>query len=258
MLRANSRIVSNSREVTMRRECRRLASQIVFTTALIIGLVGPARALTISVMIGDDDRFAGSQACNCNPGDAFNPGSVAGLTVLPPGTYTDRTDFWTQNPYTPYIFNYQFPWDASGLTAVSGATVTVQSGSLGRRLNNAGFGFADVSATNGGPIAPLGDFLTTTSEGADEETVKAHVFNVTSLVSPSTTGTLTLTIDGSTLVDPNDLFSFDFAVLEIQGTAAVPEPGTVLLLGSGSVLLGLRCLRRAQRVVRRPASPVAS
>jgi hypothetical protein len=71
------------------------------------------------------------------------------------------------------------------------------------------------------------------------------VFAVTSLIPAGATGSLTLTIDGSSLVNPVDLFGIDFAVLAIEGTA-VPEPSTLALFGSAG-LLGLGWLGRLSR-----------
>jgi hypothetical protein len=75
--------------------------------------------------------------------------------------------------------------------------------------------------------------------------VKAHSFDVTSLIAPGTTRLLTLVIDGTGLTtpNPNDLFSLDFAVLSITGIA-VPAPGTLKLLGLGITVLGVVVRRR--------------
>jgi hypothetical protein len=225
--------------------------------ALVAALAAPAGAVTLSIMIGDDDGFAGTQVAtcgaDCDPGDAYNPGPHAGLNLAPSLVpYVNQTDVETQDPWTPYTFQYQFDFDTTGLASVTSATVTVQAGSVALRDSGAGFGPADVSADVGGPSMPLGDFLTVSTGGTGspaEETVRAHVFAVTSLIDAGETGTLTLTIDGSGLTAPVDLFGLDFAVLSIEGTA-VPEPGTLALFGSAAALLSLRSLRRSGRRAR--------
>jgi hypothetical protein len=204
-------------------------------------------------MIGDDDAFAGTQAscgADCDPGDSYLPGPHLLLVDLTPGptAHLNQTNVETRDPWTPYTLQYTFAWDTTGLASVSGATVTVQTGSVARRDAGTGFGPADVSATVGGSPLALGDFLTTPTGGTGsslEESVRAHVFAVTSLIPAGATGSLTLTIDGSSLVNPVDLFGIDFAVLAIEGTA-VPEPSTLALFGSAG-LLGLGWLGRFPR-----------
>lgn len=84
---------------------------------------------------------------------------------------------------------------------------------------------------------------------ADEELVKAHTFDVTTLVSGNPTGTLVFTIDGNGLTSPADQFSLDFAKLDVIA-APVPVLGAMLLLGSG--LLGFVGVRRSKQRLLRP------
>jgi hypothetical protein len=198
-----------------------------------------AEAASLTVMIGDNDGFGGTNGVVAIPGSAYvNFDSPA----IAPATYTDEagTDRTTVAPWTPYKFIFNFLWDTTTLGAITSASVTVDSGSVARRPEGTGFGYASVSASGGGPSLALGDFWTTSTGGGGglgEETVKAHVFEVTSLITAGTTGTLTFTIDGSSLTGPTDQFALDFARLDIDGGSAVPEPGTGGIVGAILVIV---------------------
>ncbi len=136
--------------------------------------------------------------------------------------------------------------------------MTIQSGSVARRTYldtdpELGFGFAIVTADGGSGSIGLGEFWTTTTGlrgSSDEENVKAHIFDVSTLITPSSTGTLLLTVDGSGLLNPGpgDLFALDFAELSIVGSPAeVPEPGSMAMFGLGA--LGMGYLARRRRAV---------
>ena len=205
-------------------------------TAILVA--STSHAATINYMIGDDDGFGGVQGSQSNPGDPY---STVGGTLVPPGNLFNEsaTDVVTEAPWTPYTFTFEFNWDTSTLQTISQATITVQSGSLARRNDNSGFGFATVTANT----TNLGDFLTTntgTAGSTIEETVKWHIFDVTPFVTPNDTGLVTLVIDGSNLTSPNpiDLFAFDYVTFSISGDP-VPEPSITTFFA-----LGLLFLRR--------------
>lgn len=227
--------------------------------ATVIGLAGvcglavtECRADIITVMIGDDDGFGGTQGTNSDPGDPyFNFGSP---NILPGGTYVNEAglDVATTSPYTPYVFEFSFAFDATSLASITSATVTIQSGSVARRIYldadpELGFGHAIVTADGGSGSIGLGEFWTTSTGlrgSSDEENVKAHIFDVSALITPSSTGTLLLTVDGSALLNPGpgDQFALDFAELSIVGSPAeVPEPASLTLFGLG--VLGLAAAR---------------
>ena len=201
----------------------------------------------VTVMIGDDDGFGGTQWADSDPGDPYTNFSSPAIA---PGSYRnlDAMDVATENPWTPYTFVLDFAWDTTGLANVSSAEVLIQTGSLARRSDGSGFGFAPVageSSLGGGPI-DLGELLdvdTGVSASALEESVKASVFDVAGLILPGTSGVLTLTIDGSGLSSPVDLFAFDFAQLTIVGSP-IPSPSA---LGAGLALLAVVVGARRRR-----------
>jgi hypothetical protein len=204
-----------------------------------------AAATPITVMIGDDDGFGGTQGANSNPGDAY--ANFASPSIAP-GSYSNTAgmDATTVAPWTGYSFQFVFSYDATAFLSISSAFVTVQTGSLARRSDGTGFGFASVSGNNGGGAVSLGDFWLTstgTAASAAEESVKAHIFDVTGLVTAGP-GTLTFTVNGIGLVNPIDQFGIDFASLTIDGSpaiTAVPEPASLTLLAAG---LGAGLARR--------------
>ncbi|MCP5200424.1 MAG: hypothetical protein H6977_10445 [Gammaproteobacteria bacterium] len=220
--------------------------RIVAALALLL-LTSRAPALTLSVMVGDDDGFGGTQGLNSDAGDPYT--NFAGPVIAPSGAAyvgTAGLDASTAAPWTPYAFEFTFDWDTTALASVADARVTVQSGSVARRGDGSGYGFAQVSASGVG----LGDFWsqgTGAAASAAEENVKAHVFDVSTFIAPAAHGSLTVRVDGTALVNPVDQFALDFAVLSISGTP-VPLPPAALLLGGGlcSVLAAGRRRRRCQ------------
>ncbi len=150
------------------------------------------------------------------------------------------------SPWLDYSFSFVFNWNATGLATINSASVTIQSGSVGRRSgDSSGFGFATVSANASG----LGDFLATatgiTSGGSVEESIKHHVFDVSSFVTAGSADILTIVIDGTQLTDPIDLFALGYAELNVEGDdVVVPVPASWSLLGLGIAVLSV--LRRTR------------
>ncbi len=227
----------------------------IFGAALLAGSlnIAAANASTITVMIGDDDGFGGTQGATSSAGDAYSNAAAAVLGTIAPGTIVDEAglDVNTTSPWAPYIFEFNFVYDLTAEIAVNSAIVGIQHGSVGRRTtgipsgSGPGFGFAEVSGSTGGPTTSLGDFYTldTSPTGsASEESVKISTFDVTSLLVAGTSGTLTLSIDGMNISpNPVDLFAMDFAKLTIE-TTTIPVPASLPLLFGG--LAGLVLMRR--------------
>jgi hypothetical protein len=221
-----------------------------FACLLTIGSSLTASAASISIMIGDADAFNGTQP-GAILGSSVNPNLFIPLGV-PAGTYTNLTDFATQSPWGIYVFNYNFNFDTTALSSITSATVTIRSGSIGNRDATelaTGFGPAPVKAGLVSPTVSLG-ILQPTSTGvtgsALEEQVKDHVFDVSSIITAGLVGTLFLQVDGTTLTNHQDLFSFDYAVLTIEGAPA-PLPSTLVLFASGLGAMGLLGRRRNRR-----------
>src|SRR5262249_24170842 len=141
-----------------------VAACIVYTFGFVAIKFAEAQVATITVRVGDKDGFGGTQKCNpCAAGDPF---SIISSAVIMPGVYVNRGyDAPTVDPGKPYVFEFDFKYNVSGLAKITGATVTVRSGGVARRsVENNGFGFASVTADGGsGPIS-LGQFWTASTE----------------------------------------------------------------------------------------------
>ena len=218
---------------------------------LLFAMAAPGAIVIIGDVDGFGHNFCGS-TYDCNPGDPFPSISdtFGSQTLSPPGFYVDAAGMdkrivGTRNvPNTGYQFRFDFSWNTVGLASITSAEVFVQAGSVGRRADGSGFGYADVKIVNahGVLIATLSsDFLGSTTftvrEMYSEEQVRGLSFNVQPYLTPGTTGTLYFLLDGSgeipippSLPNPNeyDRFALDFAELSFSG-AAVPVPAAVWL-----------------------------
>lgn len=210
----------------------------------------------ITFMIGDDDGFGGMQGSNSDPGDPYSPFANPSM---PPGHYINEAGLDQISDPRGYdnVFEFVFAYDTSLFASISTATVTIQSGSVGRRSEGldpgSGYGYATVTANGGSGFIGLGDFWSTPTGvrgSALEESVKAHVFDVTSLITLSNSGSLTFIIDGPDFPDGSDQFALDFAQLTIVGdpqTTAVPEPASIALLTFTASGLGFLRLQKRRR-----------
>jgi hypothetical protein len=235
MLMRNTRLFNN------------LVCRIVLFLSAVAASTAFATAATVTTLIGSADNFGGNVTCAHNPCQAGDAYTNFASPVIAPGTYVNTTglDKTTESPWATYVFEFDFTYDASSLSSITDATVTIQSGSLAHRSDGTGFGFAPVSA-NGVGLGQLWSTSTGTSNSNLEESVKDSSFDVFAEIS-GPTGTLKVLIDGSKLTtNPTDQFAFDFARLDIQGTTTtgVPEPSSLLLVSAGAAALLSRFRRR--------------
>jgi hypothetical protein len=205
-------------------------------TSLSLGCAALSHASTFVALVGDDDGFGGTQGASSTPGAAF---SVFSTPTIAPGNYIGAagTDATTQSPWGPYTFTFSLNWDTTSLSSIDSAVVEIQSGSVGRRSDGSGFGFAKVSASSGGAFVSLGDLLSVSTGAAAsalEESVKLSTFDIAPFITPNSTGSLTIRIDGSSLSAPVDQFALDFVRLSVT---QVPEPSSASLVGAGICLL---------------------
>ena len=218
---------------------RTSAVQLILLSLLGLLALSMSHGATLVIMQGDDDGFGGTQGASSQHGDPFG---VFNSPSIAPGTWFGEsgTDVATESPWTAYSFNLPFFWDTSSLQTITSAAVSIQTGSLGRRTNNTGYGYAAVSL-NGNVIGPLLSVSTGSAGSPEEESVRLLTFDATPFIAAGQTGTLTVLIDGSSLISPNpvDQFALDFARLEINGDP-VPEPGSVFLLPLAALLLWRR------------------
>jgi len=241
-----------------------LVKTMILAPIFMLGLVMFAPSLhatTVTVMIGDDDGFGGTQGVTSLAGDLYSNAAAFSLGAIAPGTYSNASalDINTADPWSIYVFNFDFGFDVTSLATITSAIVEIQHGSLGRRASGfssgsgPGFGFAAVTASAGGSPTGLGDFFgndTSPTGSDDEESVKISSFDVSSLIAAGTFGILNLTIDG-TGISPNpvDLFAMDFARLTVTGVSVVPIPAALPLFGTGLGLLGFLGWRKRRRTV---------
>lgn len=190
--------------------------RIVALSLMFLALCAKATPVSLTTLVGDDDGFDGSQSANSNPGDNY---LLDMLPSIPPGNYVDEQaiDVETASPWTPYTFEFNLAYDLSDWGGVTSAVVLVQHGSVGRRTNGGGFGYAVVEADAGNGPVIIGEFFDLVAEGEPEERVKLSEFEVSDLLMAGGSGVLKLKLDGSGLNNPIDKFAIDFVQLEAMG-----------------------------------------
>ena len=183
-------------------------------------LAGAASASDISSTVGDRDCFGLGGSCPDGTRWQNQLGGVFFNNYQTPGdpAFTDK---WSTDIAPTYVHNYVL----DGIPTVADLLIKFA-------------GVADFRGPwdvlfNGSLI---GQIPTNTSANGFQE-VKSYVYSVPlNLLTGSDTVQLNINVPTQT-----DGYSIDFSQLEIV-TSPVPEPGTILMLGSG--LLGVAVLRR--------------
>jgi len=214
-----------------------LVRVFVLATAFLLALATAARAQTsITVGVGDDDGFGGTQGANSNPGDVFIPFSSPSIA---PGTHlnTNGQDASTMAPWTPYKFIFDFATNFLAPVPFESITMSVQVGSVARRTDGSGFGHANVSLRDiiTDDTLDLGDLLTVSTGdtgSAEEELVRLPTWDIQDFFLAHQDSIIELIIDGTGLANPADQFAIDMAYIEVifpaETTTTLPDPTTTL------------------------------
>jgi len=202
---------------------RTIAWAAVIAMSLVAAMpLGTASAAerTIVVRIGDDDGFGGTQGTSSEPGDVFVTFTEPSIA---PGVHADGagTDATTVAPWTPYVYRFTFQWDPDEVECVIAATFRMQHGSIARRSDGSGYGFAEVSARGASEEVPVGQLWSSSTGEAGspaEETVKLTSIDVTEplFMGGDQKAVLEVLVDGSGLADPIDQFAIDWVELELR------------------------------------------
>lgn len=182
-----------------------------FAVLLLLGSAAPSRADLITSTFGDVDCFNGAIAAPCDGLTGFIPGSSGD---------PDPTDEQRSNNSSSWTHTYA---PNAGLTPIS-ATLTIRTWDMGSCCG------LDEILFNGTSIWTRADVA------GPRYLVETFVIDIPLAA---------LGYDGTELVmfNPSDgeVWGVDYSRLDIE---AVPEPGTLLLIGSGLAGLAARSRRR--------------
>jgi hypothetical protein len=184
---------------------------LILGLALLVVLPRTAMAAVIVDMYGDEDGFGLGAALGTN----IAVGSLPTDTdPADSGTITDR--------YLQASQTWSHSYDVSGLGTITSVQLEMVTASLGA------FGQANLYV-DGQLIGSVTD--SDYSPDAGRPSVK-DTFN---LLGSTIDGANTIYVQAMTSPGYEDFWALDYSKLTIETAAPVPEPGTMMLLGSGMI-----------------------